>query len=101
MPTSPEPRSGVDRDRVRRLKNIEDARFAAAHPRSAELLARGRAVMPNGVPMAWHVGSYHHAPMFVAGAPASPTSTATSTTTSTSRRVASGPRWRPTRACAT
>ncbi len=66
MPASPQPRSGVDRDRVRDLKNTEDARFAASHPRSAELLARGRAVMPNGVPMAWHVGSYHHAPMFVA-----------------------------------
>jgi glutamate-1-semialdehyde 2,1-aminomutase len=66
MPTSPRPRSGVDRDRVRMLKDAEDARFAAAHPRSAALLARAREVMPNGVPMSWHVGSYHHAPMFVA-----------------------------------
>jgi len=66
MPIPPAPRSGVDRDRVRALKAAEDARFAAEHPRSAELLARGRAVMPNGVPMAWLVGSYHHAPMWVA-----------------------------------
>ena len=58
--------SGVDRERVRRLKNVEDARFAAAHPRSAALMARGREVMPNGVPMSWLVGSYHHLPMWVA-----------------------------------
>jgi len=61
-----QPRSGVDRDRVRTLKNAEDARFAAAHPRSAALMARGREVMPNGVPMSWLVGSYHHLPMWVA-----------------------------------
>jgi glutamate-1-semialdehyde 2,1-aminomutase len=59
-------KSGVDRARVRALKQAEDARFAAAHPRSAELMARGRRVMPNGVPMAWLVGSYHHLPMWVA-----------------------------------
>jgi len=59
--------SGVDRERVRSLKNAEDARFAAAHPTSAALMARGREVMPNGVPMAWLVGSYHHLPMWVAG----------------------------------
>ncbi len=58
--------SGVDRERVRRLKNVEDARFAAAHPHSAALMARGREVMPNGVPMSWLVGSYHHLPMWVA-----------------------------------
>jgi len=55
----------VDRERVRSLKNAEDARFAAGHPRSAALMARGREVMPNGVPMAWLVGSYHHLPMWV------------------------------------
>jgi len=65
MPTNLAP-SGVDHDLVRRLKQAEDARFAAAHPRSAELLARGRAVMPNGVPMAWLRSSYHHLPMWVA-----------------------------------
>jgi len=58
-------RSGVDRDRVRSLKNAEDARFVAAHPKSAALMERGRAVMPNGVPMAWLRGSYHHLPMWV------------------------------------
>ena len=64
--TSYASRSGVDRERVRGLKNAEDARFAAAHPESAALMARGREVMPNGVPMAWLVGSYHHLPMWVA-----------------------------------
>lgn len=58
--------SGVDRDRVRGLKNAEDARFAAAHSKSAALIERARAVMPNGVPMAWQVGSYHHLPMWIA-----------------------------------
>jgi glutamate-1-semialdehyde 2,1-aminomutase len=66
MPTEPTPQSGVDRERVRALKQAEDARFLEAHPRSAALLARGRSVMPNGVPMAWLVGSYHHLPMWVA-----------------------------------
>jgi len=58
--------SGVDRSRVKELKDREDARWLAEHPRSAELMARGRRVMPNGVPMAWHVGSYHHLPPWVA-----------------------------------
>ena len=57
--------SGVDRVRVRELKKAEDARFRDAHPRSAALLERGRRVMPNGVPMAWMVGSYHHLPLWV------------------------------------
>ncbi len=49
---------------VRELKNREEKRFHEARPRSAELLHRGRQVMPNGVPMAWHVGSYHHLPLW-------------------------------------
>ncbi len=52
----------VDRVLVRELKDREDARFAREHPRALELLERGRRVMPNGVPMAWQVGSYHHPP---------------------------------------
>src|SRR4026208_6350 len=59
------PTSGVNRARVKGLKDAEDQRDAAAHPKSAALLARGRAVMPNGVPMAWHVGSYHHLPPWI------------------------------------
>ena len=63
--TTASPTSGVDRARVKALKDAEDARHAAAHPKSAVLLARGRAVMPNGVPMAWQVGSYHHLPPWI------------------------------------
>ena len=56
----------VDHARVRELKVREDARFAAEHPRSAALRDRGLEVMPNGLPMAWLRGSYHHIPMWVA-----------------------------------
>lgn len=52
---------------VRELKNREDTRFREARPKSAELLRRGQKVMPNGVPMAWHVGSYHHLPLWAVG----------------------------------
>ena len=58
------PKPTVDRDLVRELKNREDARFREARPKCAELLRRGRQVMPNGVPMAWHMGSYHHLPLW-------------------------------------
>jgi glutamate-1-semialdehyde 2,1-aminomutase len=54
----------VDHQLVRELKNREDARFREVHPKCAALLQRGRRVMPNGVPMAWHVGSYHHLPLW-------------------------------------
>lgn len=60
--------SGVDSAVVKRLKNREDARFHAEHPRSIELRRRALASMPNGVPMAWHRGSYHHEPPWVAHA---------------------------------
>jgi glutamate-1-semialdehyde 2,1-aminomutase len=56
----------VDRALVKRLKDEEDERFHDARPRSAELWTRGWEVMPNGVPMAWHRGSYHHMPLWVA-----------------------------------
>jgi glutamate-1-semialdehyde 2,1-aminomutase len=59
------PAPTLDPSLIRSLKDREDARFRAEHPRSAELLERGRQVMPNGVPMAWHVGSYHHVPPWV------------------------------------
>jgi glutamate-1-semialdehyde 2,1-aminomutase len=54
----------VDHRLVRKLKNREDAQFRNARPKCAELLRRGRNVMANGVPMAWHVGSYHHLPLW-------------------------------------
>jgi glutamate-1-semialdehyde 2,1-aminomutase len=62
-PPDPEPpdptRFTVDRALVRELKNREDAVFRERHPRSIALRERGRASMPNGVPMAWHMSSYH------------------------------------------
>jgi len=51
---------------VRRLKDREDARFHAAHPKSLALLERARGSMPNGVPMQWFFSSYSHPAMFVA-----------------------------------
>lgn len=58
----------LDRARIKTLKDREDARFQHEHPRSIELRRRGEAVMPNGVPMAWLTGSYHHEPPWVAHA---------------------------------
>jgi len=65
-PHSQPPGQPFDRARVKALKAAEDARFHAARPRSAALNARGRDLMPNGVPMAWMTGSYHHAPLWAA-----------------------------------
>lgn len=56
----------MDRRLISELKNAEDARFHAEHPRSNELRARARASMPNGVPMAWFMSSYHHEAPWVA-----------------------------------
>jgi glutamate-1-semialdehyde 2,1-aminomutase len=55
----------VDHRLVRELKNIEDARFRDEHPRSTELRDRARKSMPNGVPMAWFMSSYHDVPPWV------------------------------------
>ncbi len=54
--------------RIRELKTREDTRYHKARPKSAALRRRASAVMPNGVPMAWMRGSYHHEPPWVAGA---------------------------------
>jgi glutamate-1-semialdehyde 2,1-aminomutase len=56
----------VDPALVRKLTDEENARFAAARPRSRALLERARGAMPNGVPMAWFASAYAHAPPFVA-----------------------------------
>src|SRR5437867_12695127 len=56
----------LDRERIRRLKEREDAACVAARPRSAELWERAKRSMPNGVPMSWHRTSYDHPPLFVA-----------------------------------
>jgi len=60
--------SGVDPALVKRLKDAEDARFHDEHPRSIALRERAATSMPNGVPMAWFRGSYHHEPPWVASA---------------------------------
>lgn len=57
---------GIDRRKLQEIKAREDAAFVAARPRSAELWARGKASMPNGVPMSWLRNSYDHPPLFVA-----------------------------------
>jgi glutamate-1-semialdehyde 2,1-aminomutase len=57
---------GVDRGRIRLLKEREDRRFAQAHPRCIALLRRASSSMPNGVPMQWFFSSYAHPAMFVA-----------------------------------
>ena len=62
MPTPPT----VDHALVKEIKDVEDERFHEARPRSAALWTRAWGVMPNGVPMAWLRGSYHHLPMWVA-----------------------------------
>jgi glutamate-1-semialdehyde 2,1-aminomutase len=50
----------IDRDQLRKLKDEEDARFTAARPKTVALWERAKGSMPNGVPMAWMFGSYHH-----------------------------------------
>ncbi len=59
---------GVSLAHARQLKDREDLRFQNEHPRSIALRQRAIAVMPNGVPMAWHRGSYHHEPPWVSHA---------------------------------
>ena len=56
-------------DRDRRLAAVharERARFEERTRRSAELTARARPLMPDGVPMAWMAGLYDHRPVHVA-----------------------------------
>ena len=57
--------SGVDRERIRTLREREDARFLADRPRSRRLLERARASMPNGVPVSWMATLYDHPAVFV------------------------------------
>ncbi len=66
MPDAPSAPPTVDHELVRALKNAEDARFRDEHPRSHALRERARESMPNGVPMAWHMSSYHHEAPWVA-----------------------------------
>jgi glutamate-1-semialdehyde 2,1-aminomutase len=47
----------LDRARIGELHTREVARFQEARPRSLAMIARSRAHMPNGMPMAWM--AYH------------------------------------------
>jgi glutamate-1-semialdehyde 2,1-aminomutase len=57
---------GLDPERLAAAKQREDERFVAERPRSRELLERGRALMPSGVPMSWMASLWDHPPLFVA-----------------------------------
>ncbi len=57
--------TGIDPDRVRRLEEVENARFVAERPRSMALLEQARGSMPRGVPMVWMDEFYDHPPVWV------------------------------------
>jgi Glutamate-1-semialdehyde aminotransferase len=52
---------------VASLTARELERFTLARPRSAELSAAARGVMPSGVPMSWMSLLYEHPPIWVRG----------------------------------
>ena len=54
----------LDRARIGELHARELARFRQARPRTAALLGRARAHMPNGVPMAW-MASDNDQPVYI------------------------------------
>ena len=56
----------IDREHLAAVLERERAEFARRTPRSAELTARARLHMPDGVPMAWMAGLYEHRPLYVA-----------------------------------
>ena len=43
----------IDRIRLAELTRVEEARFLTDHPKSGELFAQAKQVMPSGVPMSW------------------------------------------------
>src|SRR5215469_4656216 len=54
----------LDRARLRELHTREVARFREARPRSLAMIARARAHMPNGTPMAW-MAYYDDPPVYI------------------------------------
>ena len=54
----------LDRARLRELHAREVARFREARPRSLATIARARAHMPNGTPMAW-MASDNDQPVYI------------------------------------
>jgi 4-aminobutyrate aminotransferase-like enzyme len=59
-----EQRCGIDVERVTRLKQREEARFARQLLRCSVLRERARQTMSPGVPMSWMVSSSAHLPVF-------------------------------------
>ncbi len=55
----------IDRERLAAVYTRERAAFEHRTRRSAELTARARASMPDGVPMAWMAGLYDHPTIYV------------------------------------
>jgi glutamate-1-semialdehyde 2,1-aminomutase len=55
------------RDRLTAMWDREEPAFTARIPKSLELGSAARAVMPNGVPMAWMAGFYRTPPLWAAG----------------------------------
>ena len=53
----------LDRARIGELHAREVARFQEARPRSLAMIARARAHMPNGTPMAWM--AYYDPPVYI------------------------------------
>jgi glutamate-1-semialdehyde 2,1-aminomutase len=58
--------SAIDREAIWAIRAREQVEFDSRTRRSAELAARARRSMPDGVPMAWMTGLYGHRPVFVA-----------------------------------
>jgi glutamate-1-semialdehyde 2,1-aminomutase len=58
----------IDRDKLQKLRNQEELRFVAEHPRSAELYARAQNSLLGGVPMNWMKKWAGAFPVFVAHA---------------------------------
>jgi glutamate-1-semialdehyde 2,1-aminomutase len=55
----------ISRERLVDIRERELRRFAELRPRTGAQLAKARASMPNGVPMAWMVALYQHPPIVV------------------------------------
>ena len=55
----------ISRERLAEMREKELQRFAELRPRGQAVLARGRASMPNGVPMTWMTVAYEHPPVVV------------------------------------
>lgn len=60
--------SAIKRDKLQQLKQREEARFIAEHPKSAELYARAKRSLLGGVPMNWMNKWAGAFPVFVAKA---------------------------------